>query len=65
MIVSTRIARPNNIPESSDRIDFTRITQPNGNETFGQNSGNSFGPHSGSDIIFGPNSGNESGKKFG
>jgi hypothetical protein len=59
--------RPNKLPESGDRIEFTRITRPNdnypnkrpnGNETFGPNSGNTFGPHSGSDIKFGHNSGN-------
>jgi pyruvate,water dikinase len=51
--------RPNKLPESSDRIDSTRITrpnnnypnkQPNGNGIFGQNSGNEFGQNSGRDI---------------
>jgi phosphoenolpyruvate synthase len=51
--------RPNKLPESSDRIDSTRITrpnnnypnkQPNGNGIFGQNSGKVFGQDSGSDI---------------
>jgi NADH dehydrogenase len=37
---------PNKLPESSDRI-------------FGQNSGNTFGPHSGNKNIFGPNLGNK------
>ena len=68
------------LPESSERIDSTRIIRPNnnypnkrpnGNKTFGQNSGNSFGPHSGSNLEFGPNSGSRntfgknSGKIFG
>jgi UDP-N-acetylmuramoylalanine--D-glutamate ligase len=47
--------RPNKLPESSDRIESTRITRPNGNETFGQDSGNLFGPYSGRDILLGGN----------
>jgi hypothetical protein len=42
-----RIEYPNNIYQNK---------RPNGNGIFGQNSGNSFGPHSGSDIKFGPDS---------
>jgi hypothetical protein len=66
--------QPNKLPESSDRIESTRITRPNnnypnkrpnGNETFGQNSGNLFGPHSCSDIKFGNNSGNIFGQHSG
>jgi enolase len=48
----TRIARPNKLPKSSDRI-------------FGQNSGNKFGPNSGSDMIFGKNSGDVFGQNSG
>jgi sugar fermentation stimulation protein len=76
-IESTRITRPNNIPEykpnknihpNDNRINYPN-NRPNGNEifgqhsgkVFGQNSGNSFGPHSGSDIEFGYNLGNEFG----
>jgi NADH dehydrogenase len=50
--------RPNKLPESSDRIESTRIARPNGNETFGQDSGNPFGQHSGSNVKCGPNLGN-------
>jgi len=56
--------RPNNIPESSDRINYPN-NQPNGNETFGLNSGKVFGQNSGRDIIFGQNSGNEFGPNSG
>jgi GxxExxY protein len=48
----TRIARPNKLPKSSDRI-------------FGQNSGNSFGQDSGSKNTFGHNSGNIFGQHSG
>jgi murein DD-endopeptidase MepM/ murein hydrolase activator NlpD len=55
------------LPESSDQIDYTRIERPNNNypnnrpngDEFGLNSGNPFGPHSGSDIKFGQNSGSK------
>jgi len=57
--------RLNELPESSDRIESTRITRSNGNETFGQDSGNLFGPHSGSDIKFGPDSVNKFGPHSG
>jgi magnesium-transporting ATPase (P-type) len=65
---------PNRLPESSDRIDSTRITRPNnnypnkrpnGNETFVQNSGNSFGQYSGSENIFGQHSGKVFGQDSG
>jgi P-type Mg2+ transporter len=50
--------RPNNIPESSDRINYAN-NQPNGNETFGLNSGKVFGQNSGSNIKFDPDWGSE------
>jgi Mg2+-importing ATPase len=56
--------RPNNIPESSDRINYPN-NQPNGNEIFGEHSVNKSGVDSGSDIKFGPNSGNEFGINSG
>jgi O-6-methylguanine DNA methyltransferase len=74
VILSTRIKRPNILPESSDRMELTRIEQPNnnypkkrpnGNETFGPNSGNLFGQYSGNENIFGPNSGNSFGPHLG
>jgi hypothetical protein len=47
------------------RTIFTRITDrinyPNNNRIFGANSGDKFGPHSGSNTKFGP----DSGKVFG
>jgi hypothetical protein len=46
---STRIARPNNNYPNK---------RPNGNGIFGQNSGNSLDPHSGSKNKFGHDSGN-------
>jgi glycerate 2-kinase len=56
--------KPNKLPESSDRIESTRITRPNNNypndnriKGFGPDSDKKFGRHSGSDIIFGQNSG--------
>jgi glycerate-2-kinase len=47
--------KPNKLPESSDRIESTRITRPNNlpeykpneNQKFGSNSGNVFGQYSG------------------
>jgi len=65
--------RPNRLPESSDRIEFTRITRPNNipeyqsnkNQRLGPNSGNPFGPHSGSDLKFGQHSGNIFGQNSG
>jgi branched-chain amino acid aminotransferase len=72
-IESTRITRPNKLPESSDRINYSNNIypnkrpnklleyQPNKDQRFGPNSGNLFGQNSGSKNIFGSHSGN----KFG
>jgi hypothetical protein len=68
-IESTRIPRPNNMPEykpnknihpNDNRINYPN-NRPNGNEIVGQHSGKVFGQNSGSNIEFGHNSGNEFG----
>jgi len=72
-IESTRITRPNNIPEykpnknihpNDNRINYPN-NRPNGNEIFGQHSGNKFGVDSGSGHSFGPNSGKVFGQNSG
>jgi hypothetical protein len=58
--------RPNKLPESSDRIEFTRITRPNNNypnkgpnnlPEYKPNENQKFGPDSGK--VFGQDSGNK------
>ncbi len=65
VILSTRIKRPNILPESSDRMELTRIEQPNNNypkkrqndiPEYKPNETQKFGPNSGK--IFGYHSGN-------
>jgi L-threonylcarbamoyladenylate synthase len=61
VVLSTRIKRPNILPESRDQIDYTRITRPNNiypNEKpnndlkFVHNSGKVFGYHSGNNLYY-------------
>ena len=70
VILSTRIKRPNILPESSDRMELTRIEQPNNNypkkrpndiPEYKPNETQKFSPNSGNS--FGPHSG--SNKEFG
>jgi glycerate 2-kinase len=56
--------KPNKQPESSDRIESTRITRPNNNYP-NDNRIKGFGPDSGSKNIFGQNSGKAFGQHSG
>jgi hypothetical protein len=68
-IESTRITRPNNIPEYKPNKNIhpndNRINYPNNNRIFGPNSGNKFGIDSGSKNIFGQHSGKVFGQNSG